>query len=114
MKLSMLTGLVVPLGIASVWCGTGWTAGADYSSTVLGLKPIVYYHLNETGPQVPADMVTNIGTLGSAGNGFYLNDKGTPDSDYTHPTSPGALVASSDTCVSFTGAGNGRGGISIP
>src|SRR5437867_5547363 len=110
MKLPLLTRIACPTALAVVLCGTGSTA--DYSTTVLGLNPIVYYRLNETGPQVPADMVTNIGTLGSAANGFYLGTVGMPENDYTHPATPGALVASSDACVNFTGAQNAIGGIS--
>src|SRR5436190_4356841 len=113
MKSSLLTRFTCVTALAALLSCTSSTVGADYPTTVLGLNPIAYYRLNETGPQVPADLATNLGTLGAAANGFYLNDRGTPENDYSHAT-PGALVAGTDTSVTFTGAGNGRGGISIP
>ena len=113
MKSSLLSGFTSSTALAALLCCTSSTVGADYPTTVLGLNPIAYYRLNETGPQVPADLATNLGTLGDAANGFYLGTVGAPENDYSHAT-PGALAAGTDTSVTFTGAGNGIGGISIP
>ena len=47
-------------------------APPQFSSAVLGLNPVVYYHLNDTNP-VPGSLWTNWGTAGLAGTMFALN-----------------------------------------
>ena len=47
------------------------SARADYPSTVLSFHPPTYWRLNETTP-VPADVATNLGSLGSIANGQYV------------------------------------------
>ena len=66
MKASILRQKISCL-LAAGLCGIGATARADYSTSLLGLNPIVYYHLEETGTAV----ATNIGSLGSAANAAY-------------------------------------------
>ena len=79
---------------------------ADYSNTVVGLGPLVYYQLNETVQPPPADVATNSGTAGAGGNAYYYN------SDLIDPTRnpahgvPGALAGSSDTAAQFDGSAN--------
>jgi hypothetical protein len=48
------------------------TAVADYATTVLSLNPAGYWKLNETLPTPQAEVATNLGTLGPAGNAYYL------------------------------------------
>ncbi|HXP61131.1 MAG TPA: LamG-like jellyroll fold domain-containing protein [Dongiaceae bacterium] len=42
------------------------------ANTILALRPLAYWPLNETNLPPPADLVTNAGSLASAGNGFGL------------------------------------------
>lgn len=72
-----------------------WTVRADYPSTVLGLNPIAYYRLGET-EVVSADTAANLGTAGTVGTAFYLNEA-------WHPGA-GALVGSEDTAVTMNGS----------
>src|SRR5690242_5835682 len=59
-------GLVFAVSAASAL-----VAHADYQSTVLSFNPAGYWRLSEAAP-VPgvADVITNYGSLGSAGNGY--------------------------------------------
>jgi Concanavalin A-like lectin/glucanases superfamily/Immunoglobulin I-set domain len=70
------------------------TARADYSysNAVAALSPVAYWPLEETN-QPPSNAATNLGTVGSAYNGFY-------GSGMTLGVT-GALVGDSDTAVSF-------------
>ena len=47
-------------------------AQGTYANTILALRPLAYWPLNETNLPPPADLVTNAGSLASAGNGFGL------------------------------------------
>jgi hypothetical protein len=47
-------------------------AEGAYAQSVLALKPLAYWRLNETTLPPAADVVANAGTLGSAANGFGL------------------------------------------
>jgi hypothetical protein len=44
----------------------------QYPAAVLDKSPVGYWRLNETGTVLPAALATNIGTVGSAGNGTYF------------------------------------------
>lgn len=79
---------------AAIFLGSVSSALADYPSEVLSLGPINYWRLNEAGP-VPAPIsAVNLGTLGAAGNGTYVNGiRGIP----------GALVGDAATAASFQG-----------
>src|ERR1041385_2811851 len=110
MKSSLFPTFACSVLLVAVLCNTVPARGADYSTTVSGLHPLVYYHFNETAPRATADIARNRVSLGSAAEGFYL---GTPDDNFSHPVTPGAIVASSDACASFPGAGY-PAGISIP
>lgn len=68
------------------------SARADYSSSVLGAGPLVYYRLNESVSPL-FDIALNSGTEGSTVNGVYVGAA-------THPV-PGVLAG--DTAASFTG-----------
>src|SRR5579863_5454815 len=59
LSLSLLPGLAV--------------IGQTYSSAVMGLNPVGYWPLNEsvTPPQPLNLTAQNLGTLGTAGNGYY-------------------------------------------
>jgi hypothetical protein len=83
------------------------TVRADYTNTLLGLSPIVYYRLNETVQPPAADIASNSGTAGARGNAYYYNDR--PGIDPTFNAAhgaPGALAGSTDTAVTFDGAAN--------
>jgi hypothetical protein len=89
------------LGVAAsavVVFGSGLTARADYSNTVMSLGPVGYWRLNDA-LVFPKDTATNSGSLLAVGNGV--------SSALTHPVS-GALVGSSDTATRFGGAGTVR------
>src|SRR4051812_42361899 len=62
------------LGTAFLVAAAAWSASAaDYSSTVLSQGPVGYWPLNETiQPPVLPLFATNIGTVGSAGNGEFI------------------------------------------
>ncbi len=47
-------------------------AQGTYANSILALRPLVYWRLNETNLPPPADLVTNAGSLASAGTGFGL------------------------------------------
>jgi hypothetical protein len=55
------------------------TNAAGYASQVLALNPLVYFRLNEPGDPQAA----NLGTLGAAGNGAYIEG--------SHPGAPGPV-----------------------
>lgn len=77
-------------------------ANADYSNAVMSLNPVAYWPLQETN-QPPSDFGTNLGSAGSAYNGYYLPGVGLGVS--------GALAGSADTAASFTsGSDEGAGG----
>jgi hypothetical protein len=46
---------------------------ATYASTVLSYQPLAYFQLNESSLPLPADVVSNAGSLGFLGNGFPFN-----------------------------------------
>ena len=74
----------------------GLTARADYSTTVMSLKPAGYWRLNETAAVPAPDWATNSGTAGFSAYGAYL-------SGVVHP-STGALVAQpNDGAAGFSG-----------
>jgi hypothetical protein len=62
------------------------TVHADYASTMTALNPVGYWRLNETTQPPAGNVATNLGTLGSAALGFYLNNA-------AHPW-PGAMTGS--------------------
>jgi hypothetical protein len=86
MNTSRLVKCLYSGGRALVLCALALTARAQYSNAVLGLNPILYYHLNDTTP-VPGSLWTNWGTAGFVGTAFALNS---PDFQQT-----GALPADS-------------------
>ncbi len=93
MRAFLSVGAAAVAALAAVW-----PLQADYPSTVTGLGPVGYYRLNESAA-VDADLAINAGTAGALGNGYYLKaDEFSP----IHPTSPGALVGSSDAAALFS------------
>jgi hypothetical protein len=48
-------------------------APSAYASNLLALNPIAYWRLNETNAPAPAEIVTNLGTLGSTANGSVFD-----------------------------------------
>src|SRR6516225_2045391 len=113
MKSTLLTKLVSLPAFAALLCDIGSSARADYSSTVLGLNPIVYFHLNETGGVVPADVITNKGTLGASANGIMIaGNPATPG--WTRSAAHGPIVASSDMCTVFSLSGAYPDGGCVP
>src|SRR5215469_5581594 len=73
------------------------SAHADYQTTVLNQGPVGYWRLNETTPPLPYTiMATNIGSVGAAGNGTYV--------DAQRGQTPGALDGDpSNAAVGFEG-----------
>src|ERR1700733_9329370 len=72
MKISRSIKCLGSSGAALALCALALTARAQYSNVVLGLNPILYYHLNDTTP-VPGSLWTNAGTAGPVGTAFALN-----------------------------------------
>lgn len=71
-----------------------------YSSTVLSAYGAVgYWPLQETTPAAPANVETNLGTLGALGNAYYA---GTNATNVTFGQT-GALPNDADTAVAFSG-----------
>jgi hypothetical protein len=71
--------------VVMAFCALTFAAHAQYSNAVLGLNPILYYHLNDTTP-VPGSLWTNAGTAGKVGTLFGLNSP-------SFQVTPGALPA---------------------
>jgi hypothetical protein len=61
-------------GAALFAAATVWSARADYSSTVLSHSPLAYWQLNETTPSPALNLLTNKGSVGTAGNGVIVRD----------------------------------------
>ena len=72
MKISKLSKNLRSGVTALALCALALTARAQYSNAVLGLNPILYYHLNDTNP-VPGPNWVNVGTAGPAGTMFGLS-----------------------------------------
>ncbi|MBN9692384.1 MAG: hypothetical protein J0M24_19215 [Verrucomicrobia bacterium] len=71
------------------------TSKADFVSTVTGLNPLAYWQLDESTPLPPADVASNLGSVGSPANAFYLGLA-------SHPVT-GALAGSTDSAAYFDG-----------
>jgi len=69
-------------------------ADLSYSNAVMALNPVAYWPLEETN-QPPSNLATNLGTAGSAYNGYY-------GAGVTLGVA-GALAGDSDTAAAFTG-----------
>ena len=82
------------------------TVRADYTNTVLGLNPIVYYRLNETVQPPAADIASNSGTAGARGNAYYYNIQAVDPTFNAQHGVAGALPGSADKAVTFDGAAN--------
>ncbi|MDR3377915.1 MAG: hypothetical protein P4M10_04470, partial [Verrucomicrobiae bacterium] len=75
-----------------------WSAGSaqatdNYATVVLHDQPLAYYRLADVPP---ADLATNSGSLGAAGNGLYVG---------AGQRALGALAADPDAAASFDGSG---------
>ena len=68
-----------------------------YSNTVMSLKPVAYWPLQETAQPPRADVETNYGSLGSAGNAYYAS------TNAAHGFTPGAIAGDNDPAVNFLG-----------
>lgn len=75
--------------------GPGTALGADHAATVLSLGPAAYWRLNEITAVPAGNRARNLGTTGTAADGFY---NGTS----LHPVT-GALVASPNGAAAFDG-----------
>src|SRR5436190_11335414 len=71
---------------------TSGASAASYRSEVLADSPAAYFPLNESGPAT-ADVATNLGTLGPAGNGVH-------HVGVIHPVA-GALAGDADTAATY-------------
>jgi hypothetical protein len=69
-----------------------------YAATVLAYGPVGYWPLQETSAPAPANMETNLGTLGKLGNAYYA---ATNASNVTF--GQGGVTADSDLSVGFSG-----------
>jgi hypothetical protein len=63
----------VALGALALFAGPEAQAQSTYSNAVVGLNPVGYWPLNETvAPPQPLNLTANnLGSLGTAGNGYY-------------------------------------------
>jgi len=90
--------------LAGLMCTTMARADYSYSNAVISLAPVAYWPLNETNqPPAPGNVATNLGTTGSAYDGYYGSGTATGTT--------GALVGDPDTAASFNGS---SGYIDIP
>jgi hypothetical protein len=64
---------------------------ADYAAKVLSNNPVAYWRLNDKATAPAGDVANNLGSLGSALNGYYVGAA-------SHPL-PGALASGSDSAV---------------
>jgi len=80
---------------------------ADYPTTVAGLNPVGYYRLSETTPNI-SNLASNSGTIGTLGDGFYVNDDGS-----SHPNI-GLLPGSLDGSGHFYGVAEPIKYIQVP
>lgn len=78
--------------LLSAVCGG---SGASYPDAVLAQRPAAYWRLNEEVSLPPADIAHNLGSLGTAADGYYGKAS-------VHPVA-GALLGVSDTAASFNG-----------
>ena len=85
---------VYSLAAALVLSGSGSVRASDYYSSVVSHDhPLAYYRLADVAP---ADVATNSGSLGSAGNGLYLG---------AGHRALGVLAADPNAAASFDGSG---------
>lgn len=77
----------------------------SYARQILGCGPAAYWPLQETNSPAPATTETNYGTLGALGNAYYASTNAT-DVLFGRP---GALAGTTDTAVTFNGAGEPSG-----
>jgi hypothetical protein len=85
---------VCTFATALVLSGSGSVRASDfYSSVVSNDHPLAYYRLADVAP---ADVATNSGSLGSAGNGWYYG---------AGHRALGALAADPNAAASFDGSG---------
>ena len=85
----------------------------SYAATILGLKPVGYWPLQETNAPAPVTMETNYGLLGQLGTAYYV---GTNASSLATFGQGGALSGDSDKSVVFNcySAANGQGYVAVP
>ncbi|HEX4122093.1 MAG TPA: LamG-like jellyroll fold domain-containing protein [Verrucomicrobiae bacterium] len=88
-----LLGLIVMGAISSAPA----QAQSLYSNTVMSLNPVAYWPLQETVQPPRADVETNYGSLGPAGNAYYGS------TNAVHGFTPGAIAGDSDPAVNFLG-----------
>ena len=96
-KLRLLWAGAVLLG-----CCATLSTRADYQSTVLSQGPVGYWRLSETvRPVAPPILATNIGSVGAAANGDYL--------DAVRGALPGSIVSEpANPAVFFPAAVDGN------
>src|SRR5258708_1649224 len=70
------------------------TVRADYSNTVGSLGPLGYWRLNETAASPALNKVANLGSIGSAGDGYIVLDVGK------------AEAGKVNNCIRLNNAGN--------
>jgi hypothetical protein len=92
-QLRRLTGMVAL--VASV----ATAVRADYPSTVTSLGPVAYWRLGETVQPPPADVASNIGSLGDSAVGYYLGTA-------VHPSTPGALAGTTESGATYDATAN--------
>lgn len=83
----------VPLAWAALLALGLLPAQADYPAKVLSQGPTHYWRLGENVTVPAGDKAANLGSLGTAAEGYYVGAA-------SHPA-PGALTAGSDTAVSL-------------
>ncbi|MGP8239594.1 MAG: LamG-like jellyroll fold domain-containing protein [Limisphaerales bacterium] len=91
--------VLTPAQVAANYA-TGTTNGGAYAAQVLALQPTLYLRLDDKSANPPA---LNLGSLGAAANGRYLEGLEPSATDLTSPSFPG--FASSNLGLVFNGTG---------
>src|SRR5258708_40222137 len=71
---------VLRTGAFLLAAAAAWPVRADYPSTVLSHNPLAYWRLDETATSPALNVLTNKGSVGTAGNGIVVRGvtKGQP------------------------------------
>jgi hypothetical protein len=73
-----------------------------FAQAVLALNPVGYWPLQETNTPAQPNIETNLGSLGTVANAYYLDTSSSPVGRGVQ----GALAGDGDSAVSFSGANN--------
>jgi hypothetical protein len=98
-EVAVYPSVLTPAQVAANYA-VGTTDGGAYAAQVLALKPALYLRLDDTSTNPPA---VNLGSLGAAANGRYLEGLEPSATDLASPAFPG--FGSSNLGLVFNGTG---------